>query len=67
MGDSEATRAEKVAVQRFEGGESEIAIFEFEGALRDLMVSSPSGVGRRASLPLSPLSGPGCWRSSHKA
>ncbi len=40
MGDSEVTRAEEVAVQRFGGGESEIAIFEFEGALRDLMVAS---------------------------
>ncbi len=40
MSAAEATSHEQVAVQRFEAGESEIAIFEFQGDLRDLMVSS---------------------------
>lgn len=40
MAASEVTPPEQVAVQRFEAGESEIAIFEFQGTLRDLMVSS---------------------------
>lgn len=40
MTDAEVTPVENVAVQRFKAGESEIAVFEFEGDLRDLMVSS---------------------------
>lgn len=40
MAASETTLPEHVTVQRFEAGESEIAVFEFEGDLRDLMVAS---------------------------
>lgn len=40
MAASEVTPPEHVSVKRFEAGESEMAIFEFEGALKDLMVSS---------------------------
>jgi len=37
---SETTNADEVAVRRFDAGGSEIALFEFQGQLRDLMVSS---------------------------
>lgn len=40
MATSDEAAPEEVAVRRFDTGRSEIAVFEFQGELRDLMISS---------------------------